>query len=116
MTSNNQVHNLAVLSILSQLIEGWHDTYRECMKILPATAYEFSARKDNGAVHYYVRQIVHESLLCDYYYCQLYVYSLVLQVDIKRSKLRMNEITKSVKYVEKTYNSAEEILYSTIRV
>lgn len=116
LASNNQVHNLAVLSILSPLIEGWHDTYRECMKILPGKPYDISVRKDKRAVHDYTKQIMHESLLCDYYYCQLYIYSLALQVDVKESKLRMNEITKSAKYVAKAYSAAKEILYSAVRV
>lgn len=116
LASNNQIHNLAVLSILTPLIEGWYDTYRECMKILPGKAYEISIKKDKRTVHNYTQQIMHESLLCDYYYCQLYIYSLALQVDARESKLRMNEITKSAKYVAKAYNAAKEILYSAVRV
>ncbi|KAK5779878.1 Aro80p PWA37_001756 [Arxiozyma heterogenica] len=116
LASNNQVHNLAVLNILTPLIEGWYDTYRECMKILPGKAYEISIKKDKRTVHNYTQQIMHESLLCDYYYCQLYIYSLALQVDARESKLRMNEITKSAKYVAKAYNAAKEILYSAVRV
>lgn len=116
LASNNQIHNLAVLSILTPLIEGWYDTYRECMKILPGKAYEISIKKDKRTVYNYTQQIMHESLLCDYYYCQLYIYSLALQVDARESKLRMNEITKSAKYVAKAYNAAKEILYSAVRV
>lgn len=116
LASNDQVHNLAVLSILSPLIEGWHATYRECMTVLPGKPYEISVRKDKRAVHSFTEQIMHESLLCEYHYCQLYIYSLALQVDVKVAKLRVNEITRSAKYVELAYNAAKEILYSAVRV
>lgn len=116
LASNDQVHNLAVLSILSPLIEGWHDTYRDFLKVIPGKPYDISVRKDKRAVHDYATQILHETLLCDYYYCELYIYSLALQVDAKEAKLRVNEITRSAKYVELAYNAAKEILYSSVRV
>ncbi|CAL9735685.1 transcriptional activator Aro80p [Monosporozyma servazzii] len=116
LASNDQVHNLAVLSILSPLIEGWYSSYRECMKVLPGKPYDISIRKDRRAVHEFTEQIMHESLLCDYHYSQLYIYSLALQVDVKVTKLRVNEITRSAKYVELAYNAAKEILYSAVRV
>lgn len=116
LASNDQVHNLAVLSILSPLIEGWYGSYRECMKVLPGKPYDISVRKDKRAVHDFTEQIMHESLLCEYHYCQLYIYSLALQVDVKVTKLRVNEITRSAKYVELAYNAAKEILYSAVRV
>lgn len=116
LASNDQVHNLAVLSILSPLIEGWYDTYRALLKSVPIVEYNPSQRKNKRKVSALAKQVTRESILCDYRYCQLYIYSLALQVDTKIQKLRVNEITRSAKYVELAYNAAKEIIYSAERV
>ncbi|CCF58483.1 hypothetical protein KAFR_0E03310 [Kazachstania africana CBS 2517] len=116
LTSNDQVHNLAVLGILSPLIEGWYATYRNLLKISSGQPYSIEIRKNKRAVHELGEEINRESILSDYYYCQLYIYSLALQVDVKGPKLRINEATKSAKYVELAYVAAKEILISSTRV
>lgn len=116
LASDDQVHNLAVLSILSPLIEGWYDTYRDLLKSVPIVEYTSNQRKNKRKVSALTKQVTRESILCDYRYCQLYIYSLALQVDSKIQKLRVNEITRSAKYVELAYNAAKEIIYSAERV
>ncbi|CAB4253705.1 similar to Saccharomyces cerevisiae YDR421W ARO80 Zinc finger transcriptional activator of the Zn2Cys6 family [Maudiozyma barnettii] len=119
MSSNDQVHNLAVLDILSPLLDGWYGNYRDLLKPVPEISYDINIRKNKRAVYQLSQIINRESILSDYYYCQLYIYSLALQADNKEGcngKLRINEIIKSAKYVELAYVAAKEILDSASRV
>ncbi|SMN19623.1 similar to Saccharomyces cerevisiae YDR421W ARO80 Zinc finger transcriptional activator of the Zn2Cys6 family [Maudiozyma saulgeensis] len=119
MSTNDQVHNLAVLDILSPLLDGWYGNYRDLLKPVPEIDYDINIRKNKRAVYQLSQIINRESILADYYYCQLYIYSLALQADNKENcngKLRINEIIKSAKYVELAYVAAKEILESASRV
>lgn len=113
---NDPRRNLALLHIVSPLIESWHKSYQELLK--PATGEPCSLEicRNRRAVHELSRRIDGESLICDYYYCQLYIYSLALQVDVKESQLKLSEITRSAKYVELAYSAAKEILNSAARL
>ncbi|KAG0654979.1 hypothetical protein C6P45_003210, partial [Maudiozyma exigua] len=119
MSTNDQEHNLAILDILSPLLDGWYGNYRDLLKPTPEIPYDINIRKNKRAVYQLSKNINRESILSDYYYCQLYVYSLALQADNKENpsnKLRINEIIKSAKYVELAYIAAREILQSASRV
>lgn len=123
--------NLTILGVLSPLIENWYKTYRKLLK--PSNPKNFNHHCNlnmaNNPKHVQevTRQIDKESLICDYYYCQLYIYSLALSmenpvntnsVDSKKplNNIRLDEITKAAKYIELAYNAAKEILNSTVRV
>ena len=119
MSTNDQEHNLAILDILSPLMDGWYGNYRDLLKPTSELPYDINIRKNKRAVYQLSKNINRESILSDYYYCQLYVYSLALQADNKENssgKLRINEIIKSAKYVELAYIAASEILQSASRV
>lgn len=110
--------NLALLQIISPLIESWHKTYRELLKPADApldTSDTDVTHKRRRALSL-VRTIDGESLICDYYYCQLYIYSLALQVDVRENQLKLKDITRSAKYVELAYNAAKELLSSAARL
>jgi hypothetical protein len=123
--------NLTVLSVLSPLIEHWYKTYKKLLK--PSNPKNFNHHCNlNMAtnpkhVREITKQIDKESLICDYYYCQLYIYSLALSMenplnsnvqDTKKplNNIRLDEISKAAKYVELAYNAAKEILNVAVRV
>lgn len=116
---NDQRHNLAVLSILSPLIEGWYNTYKKLLVPCGGMPCQLEHCTNKRQVFEIAKKIDCESLISDYYYCQLYIYSLALQVDTnatKEKRLKLNDVTKSARYVELAYNAAKEILSSSVRV
>lgn len=116
LSTNDQVHNLAILDILSPLLDGWYSNYKDLLKQPEKIKFSIDIRKNKRAVHQLSDAISRESILSDFYYCQLYIYSLALQIDSRDAKLRVNEMTKSAKYVELAYNAAKKILESASRV
>lgn len=96
--------NLVILKILSPLIENWYKNYNDLLS--PAT----------NNPNYHALMVDGESLICDYSYCQLYIYSLALQVDVRENPFKLKEIAKSAKYVEIAYSAAKEILVSAERL
>jgi hypothetical protein len=128
-TSSRQT--LTVLGVLSPLIENWYRTYKKLLR--PSNPKNFNhhcnLKQAGNAKHVneITRQIDKESLICDYYYCQLYIYALALSMenplnsnvsDVKKplNNIRLDEISKASKYVEIAYNSAKEILNAAIRI
>ena len=116
LASDNQRQNLAILSIFSPLIEGWYSNYNTLLEPATGSPCDLSQCKNKRIAYEMAQKIEKESLICDYYYCQLYIYSLALQVDVKRNELKLNEITRSAKYVALAYNAAREIIDSAIRI
>ncbi|CCK69434.1 Aro80p KNAG_0C03250 [Huiozyma naganishii CBS 8797] len=116
LASNNQLHNLSVLSILSPLMEGWHNVYKNLLIAPSANPYTTTTRGDKRAMYELSKNIDSESIICDYRYSQLYIYSLALQADFKRAELTVSEITQNAKYVEIAFNAAKEIIFSAFRV
>lgn len=119
LSSNDRHQRLSMLSVLSPLIEGWYNTYKSLLQPCQGAQVNLNMSTDKNLVFEVTNKMDHESLICDYYYCQLYIYSLALQWDNEdqsASKLRLNEITKSARYVELAYNAAKEILNSAQRV
>ena len=121
LATNSQAHNLAVLGVLSLLIEGWYSNYKNFIaqpavvgdNVLPSVT---SGKRSKQSIRQLNAAIDRESILCDYYFCQLYVYSLALQVDAKETKLQLNEIVQSAKYIELAYVAAKEIINSARRL
>lgn len=100
---SDQKQILAILTILSALLELWELKYRNLLTF-----------KDLN----YDDVLVHESLRMDYYYTSLYIYSLALFNDSSGNKknLRLDELAKSGKYIERAFLAAKEILATATRV
>ena len=130
-SSTSNLQNLTVLTVLSPLIEHWFKTYKKLLK--PSNPKNFnqhcnlSLAENPKHVQELTKQIDKESLICDYYYCQLYIYSLALSMDTplnsssqdaKRSltNVHLDEISKAAKYIELAYNAAKEILNAAVRI
>lgn len=116
LATTDQRHNLSVLSVFSPLIEGWLSNYRELLVPLSDVPFSLADRKNKKQIFDNIDRINGESIITDFNYCQLYIFSLALQVDGKTSRLNMNEIVTSARYVELAYRSAKEILSSAKRV
>ncbi|GAV54034.1 hypothetical protein ZYGR_0AK05360 [Zygosaccharomyces rouxii] len=108
--------NIALLEIISTLIEKWHATHKDLLIPASARPCSLDMARNKRAVHELAQQIDRESLSCDYNYCQLYIYSLALQNDVKSMGLKMPEIRKSARYVELAYTAAKGILDSAERI
>lgn len=116
LVSTDQRHNLAVLNILAPLIESWYNNYRSLLEIREGEVLSLNQRRNKRKAFEMSRQINTETMISDYYYCQLYIYSLALQVDVEENKLKLNEIRRCASFVEKAYIAAKEILESAGRV
>ncbi|KAH3900331.1 uncharacterized protein SCODWIG_00471 [Saccharomycodes ludwigii] len=123
--SSDTKHNLAILGILSPLIESWYNRYKSLLKpcnvVSTFKACDLSKFCDKKYIFKINKKLDGESLISDYYYCQLYIYSLALQISnsapsVTNTVLRLSEITKHARYVELAYNAAKEILNSAIRI
>ncbi|AAS52119.2 ADR199Cp [Eremothecium gossypii ATCC 10895] len=113
-------HILSVLGLLSPQIENWYTQYNSLL--VPAGGAPFNPTADFSRINPLdlVRRIDAESIICDYYYCQLYIYSLALTVDFRKPRHPnaswLDRLMKSARYVELAYNAAREVLRSAIRV
>ncbi|CUS23426.1 LAQU0S10e00122g1_1 [Lachancea quebecensis] len=119
LTLIDHKNKLAVLGVLSPMIKGWHNTYKHLLIRLTSSQFPPTRDENENATHEISDKIDSESLLSDYFYCQLYIYSLALQVEAgteKEKKPNISELTKSAKYVELAYNAAKEVLHSAVRV
>ncbi|CAR24760.1 Aro80p [Lachancea thermotolerans CBS 6340] len=119
LTLIDHKHKLAVLGILAPMIKGWHNTYKHLLVPFAGGQCPPTRDENKNATYDTPSKIDSESLISDYFYCQLYIYSLALQIEAgteKDKKPNINELTKSAKYVELAYNAAKEVLHSAIRV
>lgn len=113
---NDPTRNLALLHLISPLIESWYKSYHDLLEPAEGKPCTVDLCQNKREVYYVVRKIDRESLICEYYYCQLYIYSSALQVDVKEGQLKLHEITRSAKYVELAYNAAKMLLTSATRL
>lgn len=113
---NDPSRNLTLLHILSPLIESWYKNYRELLTPAKGEPCSVSHSHDKRLMHELVKNVEGESLICEYNFCQLYIYSSALQVDVREGQLKLHEITRSAKYVELAYNAAKELLNSAQRL
>ncbi|ODV97496.1 hypothetical protein PACTADRAFT_37052 [Pachysolen tannophilus NRRL Y-2460] len=136
----NKRQNLAILNILSPLLENWHKRFKSLL--VTSNIHNFhSINSHNQQILNFNskyskelnNQVDRESLIFDYYYARLYIYSLALtdfnqnkavnsnssgseKYNKKQNELRLDEISKSAKYVELAFNSAKEMLACTQRI
>lgn len=126
--------NLAVLNILSPLLKNWFKTYSDMLNPTSGSHFSLSHNQNHSSMmkpqSKYIRdigkQLDIESLIFDYHYARLYVYSLALtdysktqsQPPTKKRShhLRLDELTKSSKYVELAFNASKEMLACTQRL
>lgn len=116
LLNNDSRRNLALLEILSSLIEKWHSSYKGLLEPAKGEPCSLDVARNKKAVHEFTKKIGKESLCCDYNYCQLYIYSLALQSNVKNVNLKMSDIRKSAKYVKLAYKAAKELLDSAERI
>lgn len=116
LLNNDPRRVLTLLEIISVLIDRWYASYRGLLTPASGKPCDVEMCRNKKAVYDLTEKIDKESLRCEYNYCQLYVYSLALQGDLKHTKLNMSEITKSARYVELAYKAAKEMLDSAERI
>lgn len=115
VSSVDQKKNLMILDVLSPILNAWYLNYYKLMKPV-SDEKPVIISLDDLSKFKRTANIRGESFISDYYYCQLYTFSLALQVEVKESKLTLNEMIKSARFVEQAYRAAKEILKSAIRV
>ncbi len=137
--SLDKYQTLAILDILSPILENWYRKYFKLLRPSNIHCAPLTACNDDGSPDwlYLISQnpklerdltvsIERESLILDYYYTKLYLYSLALSGDtsvnanLRNSKkgrnLRLDELARYSRYVELAYKAAKEVLAVIQRV
>lgn len=125
--SLSQRQNLAVLNIISPMINNWARKYGDLMTISTKTVRKFNVNDYNSfdpdAAKTLAAYIQAESFIFEYNYAKLYVYSLALSPSSKNTQqssgkvnLKLDEISKSAKYIKQAFAAANEILHMAHRV
>lgn len=137
--SLDKYQTLAILDILSPILENWYKKYYKLLKPSNIHCAPLSACNDDSLPDWlYIisknpkierdltTSIERESLILDYYYTKLYLYSLALSGDIsvnnnirnskKGRNLRLDELARYSRYVELAYKAAKEVLAVIQRV
>lgn len=131
----SQRQNLAVLNIISPLLNGWVRKYREFLvpsnsKLLHnSTQGQSQFLNPNSKLSKEVAEAIdRESFIFEFHYARLYIYSLALSPspkseDDKKGKrksrkvtLKLDELSKSAKYIEMAFTSANEMLSAAHRI
>lgn len=111
------VYNLNTLSVLHELMESWYMRYAPLFakKCNSNGCIDLAKMSDGKYVMEVTRLIDAENLCMDYYYCQLYIYSLSFEVVIIHSgksiiETDTTELDAGIKYLELAFNAANEII------
>ena len=137
--SLDKYQTLAILDILSPILENWYRKYFKLLK--PSNIHCAQLTNCNDDTNPNWLQLINknvklerdltisierESLILDYYYTKLYLYSLALSGDtsvnlsLRNSKkgknLRLDELARYSRYVELAYKAAKEVLAVIQRV
>lgn len=127
--SLSQRQNLSVLNIMSPMINDWARKYKKFLvpsnpkfiKNLTPEALRDSLSRVSSEL---AALIQNESFILEFNYTKLYIYSLALNPSPKTRKtfkdgtvtLKLDEISKSAKYIEQAFNAANEVLGVAQRV
>lgn len=123
-----QRQNLAILNIMNPLIKNWGIKYKNFLdpttsKTIAQISFEDFKRRSPTAVQKINILMTNESFIFDFNYTKLYVFSLALSSSPNsksgqdgKAALKLDEISKSTKYIEQAFNSANEILQVAHRV
>lgn len=126
--SLSQRQNLAVLNVISPMINNWARKYKSLMeppKLKGEPKFDFKdpTSFDKQTTAELASFIQAESFVFEYNYAKLYVFSLALSPTPKDShqkaggvNLKLDEISKSAKYIEQAFAAANEILHMAHRV
>ena len=126
---------LSVLNILSPLLNNWGKKYKEFLipsnhnngrlaKLTP-TLPQYWLRPDCKVVQEIQETIERETFIIEYNYVKLYIYSLALNTasnsnlnsNSKESKkIKLDELSKSAKYIEQAFAAANETLNAAHRI
>lgn len=118
-----QRQNLAILNIMNPMIKNWAHKYKNYLvpsksKMLASISFEAVKSLEPSATEKLHNVMVTESFIFDYHYTRLYIFSLALSPSTNsngddeqgRVALKLDEISKSAKYIEQAFSSANEIL------
>lgn len=126
--SLNQRQNLAILNIISPMVNNWARKYKHLMlppsnKWLRKYNIDDPSACDDQTAAKLATYIQAESFVFEYNYAKLYIFSLALSPTPKESRpapgkvnLKLDEISKSAKYIEQAFGAANEILHMAHRV
>lgn len=134
--SLTQRQNLSILGIISPLLNNWAKKYKQFLvqsnsKILSnvSNIQQHLTNPDSKVAKELSDVIDKESFIFEFNYAKLYIFSLALSPspknmydsDRKNKKsgnfsLKLDEISKSAKYIEQAFNSANEMLLVAHRI
>lgn len=129
--SLTQRQNLSVLNIMSPLLKNWRRKYLNFLvpsshKILKnVTNLQAHLENQNSKVAKELENLLeNESFIFEFNYAKLYIYSLALspspkvlkEFKQKKINLKLDEISKSAKYIEQAFNAANEMLLVAHRI
>lgn len=125
----SQRQNLSVLNIMSPMINNWGRKYKQFLvpsntKVVRKFSMETLVDPESRTSTELAAAIQNELFIFEFNYTKLYIYSLALSPLPKTRKsfedgkvtLKLDEISKSAKYIEQAFNSANEILLVAHRV
>lgn len=140
--SLSQRQNLSILNILSPILKNWGKKYKRFLVVTKPKSINLSTLQQyllspGSKVANELRIIIdRESLIFEYNYTKLYIYSLALSPSPQSEKkngskgvngdntskkrnrvsLKLDEISKAAVFIEQAYTAANEMLHSVQRI
>ncbi|GEQ69597.1 hypothetical protein JCM33374_g3269 [Metschnikowia sp. JCM 33374] len=127
--SLSQRQNLSILNFMNPMINSWSRKYKKFLvpskpKLARKVNQESLRGCDPKTAQALASGIENESFIFEFNYTKLYIYSLALSPSPKSNEgsksgkvsLKLDEISKSAKYIEQAFNAANEILQVAHRV
>ncbi|CCE88847.1 Piso0_001634 [Millerozyma farinosa CBS 7064] len=133
----DQIQNLTVLNIISPLLNNWEKKYRALLTPRDIKSLEFldlqsDFKKLSSKIRHDVAQFIdQESVILDFHYANLFIFSLALNPSSKntdsseserkkrkldKNNLKLDELSRSAKYIERAFSSANELLSVAHRI
>lgn len=139
LVSLTQRQNLSILNIISPLLNNWHKKYKSLLVHSNARTFNNSSNlqqqliNPNSKISKELADIIDkESFIFEFHYAKLYIFSLALSPSPKnveesnlkkgnkrksgKVSLKLDEVSKSAKYIEQAFNSANEMLSVAHRI
>ncbi|KAI5961187.1 ARO80 [Candida pseudojiufengensis] len=117
----SQRQNLSVLNIISPLINNWSRKYKQYL--IPTTGklskhinqWSKLSPKIISEINESIQQ---ESFIFEFNYVKLYIYSLALSPSptLEKKNLKLDELSKSARFIEQAFNAANEMLNAAHRI
>lgn len=133
----DQIQNLAVLNIISPLLKNWEKKYRALLippdiKLIEVLDVHSDFKELPHTIRHDVAHFIdQESVILDFHYASLFIFSLALNPSSKntdnsesewkkrkldKNNLKLNELSRSAKYIERAFSSANELLSVAHRI